>query len=161
MEHFLLPSILYMNILQWRMKGASHRFGGGVHPQEPLPLYLPLRMTWFYYSTMILQHGHGTVWRNFEIASQCFHPSRPTTTYSQLDLTSSEDLTQLDVQNNTLYCLVLWIHYTSLFFQSNWVRSSEMLSPTHLQTWAVQHRSERLTGLDRTNNRKQCKQRQK
>jgi heme/copper-type cytochrome/quinol oxidase subunit 3 len=24
-----------------------------------------------------------------------------------LDLTSSEDLTQLDVQNNTLYCLVL------------------------------------------------------
>jgi hypothetical protein len=36
---------------------------------------------------------------------------------SQLDLTSSEDLTQLDVQNNTLYCLVLWIHYTSLFFQ--------------------------------------------
>jgi hypothetical protein len=49
---------------------------------------------------------------------------------TQLDLTSSEDLTQLDVQNNTLYCRVLWIHYTSLFFQSNWVRSSEMLSPT-------------------------------
>jgi hypothetical protein len=48
----------------------------------------------------------------------------------QLDLTSSEDLTQLDVQNNTLYYLVLWIHYTSLFFQSNWVESSEMLSPT-------------------------------
>jgi hypothetical protein len=27
--------------------------------------------------------------------------------FNQLDLTSSEDLTQLDVQNNTLYCLVL------------------------------------------------------
>jgi hypothetical protein len=33
--------------------------------------------------------------------------------------TYSEDLTKLDVQNNTLYCLILCIHYTSLFFQSN------------------------------------------
>jgi flagellar biosynthesis protein FlhB len=60
----------------------------------------------------------------FNSRSRCFLVS------SQLDLTSLEDLIQLDVQNNTLYCLVLWIHYTSLFFQSNWVRSSEMLSPT-------------------------------
>jgi hypothetical protein len=29
------------------------------------------------------------------------------TSLNRLDLTSSEDLTQLDVQNNTLYCLVL------------------------------------------------------